>query len=35
MKSYKYFLNETDSKTIVFTFGRFQGMSQGHELLIK
>ena len=35
MKSYKYFLNETDSKTIVFTFGRFQGMSQGHELLVK
>ena len=35
MKNYKYYLKETSAKTIVFAFGRFQGMSQGHELLIK
>ena len=35
MKNYKHFLKESNNKTVVFAFGRFQGMSQGHELLIK
>jgi hypothetical protein len=32
---FKDFLTETSTKTVVYTFGRFQGLSKGHELLIQ
>jgi len=34
MKSYKYFLKEAPTKTVVFAFGRFQCPTTGHEILI-
>ena len=34
MKSYKYFLKEASTKTVVFAFGRFQCPTTGHEILI-
>jgi len=34
MKSYKYFLKEESTKTIVFAFGRFQCPTIGHSLLV-
>jgi len=35
MKGYKQFLKELPSKKVVFTFGRFNPPTTGHELLVK
>ena len=35
MKNYKQLVNELPSKSVVFTFGRFNPPTTGHELLIK